>query len=116
MMVEKKLTDLFKVLAHPARLQMLRMFGEDEVCVCQMEAVLGKRQAYISQQMSVLREAGLVEASKTGRNNFYRLTDPRMMDVVQAAAAYLGVELLPIAVPDVSEVSSCGGPAPTGKE
>jgi DNA-binding transcriptional ArsR family regulator len=114
MMVEKKLTDLFKVLAHPARLQMLRMFNEDEVCVCQMESVLGKRQAYISQQMSVLREAGLVEASKTGRNNFYRLTDPKVLDVVEAAAAYLGVALPEVVVPEISEVSACGCPVPRG--
>lgn len=113
MTVEKNLGDLFKVLAHPVRLRIVRMFGEEEeVCVCQMEAVLGKRQAYISQQMIVLREAGLVEASKTGRNNFYRLTDPRVLDVVQAAAEFLGLELAPIEVPDVFEVSSCGCAAP----
>ena len=106
-MVEKRLTDLFKVLAHPARLQMLRMFGEDEVCVCQFMAVLNKRQAYVSQQMSVLREAGLVDVSKSGRNNFYRLVDPRVLDVVKAAADYLGVELPEVDVPDIAEVSAC---------
>ncbi|MCD4671661.1 MAG: metalloregulator ArsR/SmtB family transcription factor [Anaerolineaceae bacterium] len=111
-MAEKTLTDLFRVLGQPARLQILRMIGDGEVCVCQMEVVLGKRQAYISQQMSVLREAGLVEAAKSGRNNFYRLTDPGLLDVVQAAADYLGVELPLIDVPDVSEVSSCGCSVP----
>ena len=112
MVVEKDMADLFKVLAHPARVKILRMFGEDEVCVCQMEAVLGKRQAYISQQMSVLREAGLVEAARSGRNNFYRLVDPKVLAVVEAAADCLGLELFPIDVPDVSEVSACGCAVP----
>ena len=110
-MVERKLTDLFRVLSQPARLQILRMIGEDEVCVCQLMAVLDKRQAYISQQMSVLREAGLVESSKSGRNKYYRLVDPKMLDVVQAAADYLGLELPEVVVPEISEVSSCGCPA-----
>jgi DNA-binding transcriptional ArsR family regulator len=50
----------FKALAHPVRLQILDMLRSGEVCVCHMEAVLGKRQAYISQQLMVLRDAGLV--------------------------------------------------------
>jgi DNA-binding transcriptional ArsR family regulator len=111
-----KLTDLFRVLSQPARLQMVRMIGEDEVCVCQLMAVLDKRQAYISQQMSVLREAGLVESSKSGRNKFYRLVDPKVLDVVEAAAAFMGVELPDVEVPDIAEVSACGCPAPIGKE
>ena len=110
MTVEKNLANLFRVLAQPARLQILRMLEDGEVCVCQMEAVLGKRQAYISQQLIVLREAGLVEADKSGRNNFYRLSDPRMLDVVKMAADHLGVALQPIHVPDISEVSNCGCP------
>ena len=48
-----------KALAHPVRLQILDMLrADDEVCVCHMEAAFGKRQAYISQQLMVLREAG----------------------------------------------------------
>ena len=109
-MIEKNMADLFRVLSHPARLQILRLFAQEEVCVCQMEAVLGKRQAYISQQLSVLREAGLVEADKNGRNNFYRLTDPRLLDIIAVAADYLGVTLPPIEIPEIFEVSGCGCP------
>ena len=51
---------LFKVLGHPARLAILEILREGEQCVCHMETYLGQRQAYISQQLSVLREAGLI--------------------------------------------------------
>jgi DNA-binding transcriptional ArsR family regulator len=44
----------FKALAHPVRLQILDMLRSGEVCVCHMETALGKRQAYISQQLMVL--------------------------------------------------------------
>jgi len=65
----------FKALGHPVRLQILDMLRCGEACVCHIEAALGKRQAYISQQLMVLREAGLVEARKDGLQVYYRLTD-----------------------------------------
>jgi DNA-binding transcriptional ArsR family regulator len=51
---------LFKTLMHPARLEILETLRDGEHCVCHMEAALGYRQAYISQHLSVLREASLV--------------------------------------------------------
>lgn len=79
-------TMCFKALAHPTRLQILDMLrGSEEVCVCHMETALGKRQAYISQQLIVLRDAGLVEARKDGLQVFYRLIDDvaaELLDVV----------------------------------
>jgi DNA-binding transcriptional ArsR family regulator len=62
---------LFKALMHPARLEILHILRQDEECVCHMECLLGHRQAYISQQLSVLREAGLVQDRRDGLNIFY---------------------------------------------
>lgn len=79
----------FKALAHPVRLQILDMLRDGEVCVCHMEKVLNKRQAYISQQLMILREAGLVESRKDGLMVFYRLTDgttAEMLDVTLGPA------------------------------
>ncbi|NLX08272.1 MAG: helix-turn-helix transcriptional regulator [Chloroflexi bacterium] len=75
----------FKALSHPVRLQILDMLRGGEVCVCHMEAALGKRQSYISQQLMALREAGLVEARKDGLQVFYRIVDdhiPALLDQV----------------------------------
>ncbi len=41
---------LFKALMHPGRLAILEILRNGEECVCRMEALLGLRQAYISQQ------------------------------------------------------------------
>jgi ArsR family transcriptional regulator len=65
----------FRALAHPVRLQILDLLRSGEACVCHMETALNKRQAYISQQLMVLREAGLVDARKDGLQVFYQLTD-----------------------------------------
>ncbi len=75
----------FKALAHPVRLQILDMLRRGEVCVCHMEAALGKRQAYISQQLMVLRDAGLVESRKEGLSVYYRTIDDVVSDLLDAA-------------------------------
>jgi DNA-binding transcriptional ArsR family regulator len=81
---------IFKVLTHPARLAILEILRDGEHCVCHMEAYLGFRQAYISQQLSVLREAGLVQDRRDGWNIFYRVSDPRIYAVLTAVRQITG--------------------------
>jgi ArsR family transcriptional regulator len=85
---EKQTLDLqvqvFKTLTHPARLAILEILRGGENCVCHMEAHLGYRQAYISQQLSVLRENGLIQDRRDGWNIFYSVTNPRIFEVLDA--------------------------------
>jgi DNA-binding transcriptional ArsR family regulator len=81
-----KLADLFSLLGQPSRLQILLVIGQGEACVCHIEAVLGLRQAYISQQLMGLRKAGLVTFHRDSRNIFYRLTQPKMVHILEQAA------------------------------
>jgi DNA-binding transcriptional ArsR family regulator len=81
---------LFKVLMHPARLAILDILRESAECVCHMEAMLGYRQAYISQQLMVLRQAGLVEDQRDGWNIYYRVIKPEIYQVIDAARDLLG--------------------------
>jgi DNA-binding transcriptional ArsR family regulator len=83
------LAALFKVLMHPTRLAILEILRAGEECVCHMEATLGLRQAYISQQLSVLREAGLVSVRRDGWNIFYQVTRKEVYSVIDAARATL---------------------------
>lgn len=76
---------LFKVLGNPARLAILDVLRDGEQCVCHIEAVLGLRQAYISQHLMLLREAGLVADRRDGLNIFYRVDDPGLFRVIDAA-------------------------------
>jgi ArsR family transcriptional regulator len=81
---------LFKALANPARLEILEVLRHGEQCVCHIEAVLGYRQAYISQQLMVLREAGLVSDRKDGWNSYYRASRPEVFDLTDQAASMTG--------------------------
>jgi ArsR family transcriptional regulator len=78
---------LFKLLSHPSRLAILHLLRDGEECVCHMEAALGLRQAYISQQLMVLRQAGLVTDRRDGWNVFYRVTKPEVFALLDAALA-----------------------------
>lgn len=83
-------TKLFKALAHPARLAILGVLREGEACVCHLEAALGYRQAYISQQLMGLREAGLLQDRREGWNIYYRVAKPQIFAVLDAARALTG--------------------------
>jgi ArsR family transcriptional regulator len=91
MMNYKSQAKLFKVLMHPARLEILEILRDGEECVCHMEAILGYRQAYISQHLMVLREAQLVEDRRDGWNIYYRVTQPEIYAVLDAARQMLDI-------------------------
>ena len=88
----KNQAKLFKLLIHPTRLAILDILREGEQCVCHLEAVLGLRQAYISQQLMVLRDGGLIEDRRDGRNIFYLTSHPEIYDVIDAMRALNGSE------------------------
>jgi len=75
---------IFKMLTHPVRIAILEILRNEEHCVCHMEAHLGLRQAYLSQQLSVLREADLIQDRRDGWNIFYRVTNPEIFTVLDA--------------------------------
>jgi DNA-binding transcriptional ArsR family regulator len=81
---------LFKLLTHPVRLAILDILRDGEHCVCHMEAHLGYRQAYISQQVAGLREAGLIHDRRDGWNIFYRVADPRIYSVMDTIRLMTG--------------------------
>ncbi len=76
---------LLRVLAHPVRLQILDVLRRDAECVCHLSATLRKPQPYISQQLAVLRTAGLIADEKDGTNVYYRLAEPATAGLLDAA-------------------------------
>lgn len=71
----EQVANMMKALAHPIRMQILEVLqAEGEACVCHLEARLGQRQAYISQQLAKLRDVGLVTDRRDGLNVFYAVT------------------------------------------
>ena len=71
----QKTSKLFHLLSHPARLRILDELRKSEACVCHLQTVLNRPQAYVSQQLRVLREAKIVTDERDGLLVYYRLTD-----------------------------------------
>ena len=69
---------------HPTRLAILDELRLGEQCVCHMEAKFGLRQAYISQHLMVLRDAGLVTDRRDGWNIYYQVNKPEIFQVIDA--------------------------------
>jgi DNA-binding transcriptional ArsR family regulator len=88
--IHKSQSTLFKILAHPVRLSILEILRDGEQCVCHMEAMLKRRQAYISQHLIVLREAGVVADRRDGWNMYYRVIKPEVFAVLDAMYALTG--------------------------
>lgn len=81
---------LLKALAHPTRLAILYLLRDGPHCVCHLKSYLGLRQAYISQQLSVLREAGLLQVNRAGWNIYYSVSDPAVFSILDKIQAMTG--------------------------
>lgn len=86
----QEVAGILQAIDQPARLEILQVIGSGEACVCHLEAALGQRQAYISQHLMALREAGIITSRRAGRYVYYRLTDARILDLIGLARSLAG--------------------------
>jgi len=80
----KAATGFLKALAHEGRLLILCHLLQGERSVGEIEALLGVRQAAVSQQLARLRLEGLVAARREGKTIYYRLGDPKVRTLIEA--------------------------------
>ncbi len=81
--------DFFKTLGHPIRIRVLELLSERERPVAEMLSEIGIEAANLSQQLSILRRAGLVTARREGLSVTYELTSPDIAALLAAARAIL---------------------------
>ena len=71
-----------KLLANEDRLLLLCQLSQGEMCVSELEAQLAIRQPTLSQQLGVLRVEGVVDTRRQGKNIFYSVTDPALLEIL----------------------------------
>jgi len=71
-----------KAIAHPLRLKILCVIGDEEACVQEIVDAVGTSQSNISQHLAILREKGVLQTRKVANRVFYRVTDPRTLQLV----------------------------------
>lgn len=74
---------LMKTLSNPDRLMVLCRLSQGELSVGEIEAELGIRQPTLSQQLTVLREHGLVNTRREGKNIYYSVASAEAMAVIR---------------------------------
>lgn len=89
--ITDRMSQLLQAIASPARLEILLAIGDGEVCVCHLEAISGYRQAYISQHLMALRDAGVITARRNGRFVYYRLKDRTLLALLATAGTLCGI-------------------------
>jgi DNA-binding transcriptional ArsR family regulator len=71
-----------QAIAHPVRLKILCLVGSQELSVLEIVDAVGTSQSNISQHLAVLRENGILAARKDANKVFYRIGDPRVLQMI----------------------------------
>jgi len=82
-----------RAVADGGRLRILMMLDGQELCVCQIVAVLGLATSTVSKHLSILNAAGLIESRKDGRWVFYALPSDGASAEIRGALEWLNAAL-----------------------
>ena len=74
---------LLRLLGNEKRLMLLCQLSQGEMCVSELEEQLDIRQPTLSQQLGVLRRDGVVDTHRQGKNIYYSVRDPRMLEILE---------------------------------
>ena len=88
------LAEFFKALSHPLRLRVLDALREGPVSVSELREKLGVEQSTLSQQLAVLRSKRLVLTQRRGTTIRYRVSDPAILSLLDAAMAIFDNQLV----------------------
>ena len=73
---------VLKLLANEDRLLLLCQLSQGERCVGDLEAELGIRQPTLSQQLGILRNQGVVNTRREGKNIYYNVASPELLEIL----------------------------------
>jgi len=78
-----ELSDLFQLLSDPNRIKILYALSHDEVCVCDLSAILGMSESAVSHQLRLLRALRLVKPRRDGRVIYYSTEDDHVTKLLE---------------------------------
>jgi ArsR family transcriptional regulator len=75
----------FKTLGHPARIRVLEILAAGPRSVSELRPDVGLESSHLSQQLAVLRKAGVVQAERRGSSMIYSVADPQVFELLSVA-------------------------------
>ncbi|BCR03692.1 transcriptional regulator [Desulfuromonas versatilis] len=81
--------ELYKLLGEPTRLRLLQALSVEELCVCDLAALLDSSPSAVSHQLRLLRTAGLVRFRRDGKMVYYSLDDAHLRTLLAEGERYV---------------------------
>ena len=81
--------ELFRTLGHPTRIRVLELLQDGAKAVSELLAELNIAPSSLSQQLAVLRRAGIVVSSRQGTGVLYELAGADVPDLMRAARRFI---------------------------
>jgi DNA-binding transcriptional ArsR family regulator len=81
--------EFFKTLGHPARIRILEILAQGDRSVGELQPEVGLEASHLSQQLGVLRRAGVVVARKQGNSVIYSMASPDLAELLAVARKVL---------------------------
>lgn len=88
-MANQLISSIFKALAHPTRVQIIKILKDGEMCVCDILPNLDSEQSNTSQHLTVLKNQGLVESRKDGSRVLYSIRNLEVLKMLNLAEAII---------------------------
>lgn len=85
----EELLALFKAIANDTRLKILLVLIQEELCVCDLSALLQMSKSAISHQLKYLYQLNIVDKRKEGRMVFYSISDEHVEDVLKDSIIHI---------------------------
>lgn len=84
-----EVSELFKVFGDSTRSRIICALRLEEMCVCDLAALLNMTQSAISHQLRILRSSQLVKSRKQGRVVYYSLDDDHIGEIFSLAFTHI---------------------------
>ncbi len=78
----RQASDAMQAMAHPLRLKILCLVGNQELSVLEIVDAVGTSQSNVSQHLAILRRHNILEARKEANKVYYRIGDPRVIRMI----------------------------------
>ena len=79
---DERIAVIGQALAHPIRVQILRLLSERELCGCEIAPYFDLDQSGISRHLNALRRAGLITARRDGVRIYWRVASPAAAELL----------------------------------
>ena len=93
MTIEEMYVRIYKALAHPIRIKIVRMLRDGPQCVCILNENVEFSQSNLSQHLKILKDAGILKTEKDGIRILYSIKDEEVKNLLETTGKIIKNEI-----------------------